>query len=148
MIFSLQDHIEQIKAGTKTQTRRPSDRYKVNKVYAIQPGRGKKGIPDGKIFIVAKRMEVKSSYIPWKKIIDNDISNYVPAYYILQSEAHDEGGYTPREYEKLYEKLYPNWKIRYAYLFRYFPTEILEHLDKGEINEAFEKWNLIRNASV
>jgi hypothetical protein len=59
MIFSKSDHIEQIKAGTKTQTRRPTDRYKVGKLYAIQPGRGKPGIPEGKILIVASRLGLK-----------------------------------------------------------------------------------------
>jgi len=37
MIFSISDHIEQIKSGTKTQTRRRSDRYKVGSLLTIQP---------------------------------------------------------------------------------------------------------------
>jgi len=123
MIFSKADHIYQIQQGTKTQTRRPTDRYKIGTLYAIQPGRGKKGIPDGKILITGKRVEYKTPSPMW--------------YYVLEDEAQAEGGYTPEEYEKLYEKMYPSWEKRYSYLFRYFPTEVLEMLDKGKMNDAF-----------
>jgi len=59
VIFSKSDHIQQIILGTKTQTRRPSDRYQVGKTYAIQPGRGKPAIPEGRIFITDKWMETR-----------------------------------------------------------------------------------------
>jgi len=61
MIFAIEGHIQKIIEGKKTQTRRPSDKYKIGKFYAIQPGRGKLGIPDGKILIVAKRWEMKTT---------------------------------------------------------------------------------------
>ena len=124
MIFSESDHIEQIKAGTKTQTRRDSDRYQVGKLYAIQPGRTKPGIPDGKILIVASRLESREgkgghTLSPmWWKVLDED--------------ALDEGGYTPDEYEALYEKLHPGWKERWVYLFRYYPTKAIEMMERGE----------------
>jgi len=117
MIFSIADHIDQIKAGTKTQTRRPSDRYQVGRLYAIQPWRGKKGIPDGKILITAKTEEYKSENPIWG--------------HIRKWQASAEGGYTPEEYEKLYESMYPGWEKRYAYLFEYFTTEELELMDKA-----------------
>ena len=44
-------------------------------------------------------------------------------YYVLEDEALAEGGYTPSEYEELYEKMHPDWKVRYSYLFRYYPKE-------------------------
>lgn len=37
MIFSIADHVEQIKNGSKTQTRRKSPAYLVGKTYSIQP---------------------------------------------------------------------------------------------------------------
>lgn len=104
MIFSLSDHIEQIKAGTKTQTRRPSNRYIVGKEYAIQPGRGQPAIKDGKILITNKKIETK----PFDKVSIWDASA--------------EGKYTPEDYEELYEKMYPNWVERYVYLFKYVPN--------------------------
>jgi len=118
LIFSIADHIKQIIEGTKTQTRRPSDKYQVGKLYAIQPGRGKKGIPDGKILISAVRTEKKTDGRIWYSVMDN--------------EAKAEGGYTPEEYEELYEKMYPDWEVRYAYLFRYYPTKAIEMMERGE----------------
>ena len=126
MIFSLADHIEQIKAGTKTQTRRPSNRYQVDRLYAIQPGRGKPGIPDGKILITAKAEEYKTEPPIWGRI--------------LKWQAEAEGGYTPEEYEELYESMYPGWEKRYAYLFEYFTTEELELMEKDP-DKGFALYN-------
>jgi len=117
MIFSEADHIEQIKRATKTQTRRPSDRYQVGHLYAIQPGRGKKGIPDGKILITAKDEEWNT-----KNPVFGHISRWA---------AKCEGGYTPKEYEDLYEKMYPGWNVRYVYVFEYWSTEELESIHQA-----------------
>ncbi len=43
MIFS-PEHIAMILAGTKTQTRRVSSKYKADHTYSLQPGRTKPGI--------------------------------------------------------------------------------------------------------
>ena len=126
MIFSLADHVEQIKAGTKTQTRRPTNRYKEDHLYAIQPGRGKKGIPDGKILIIGVMEEHKG--------------NNPALWHILKWQAEAEGGYTPEEYEDLYEKMYPGWEIRYAYLFDYFTAEEIE-LSKTDPDKSFELYH-------
>jgi len=122
MIFSEGNHIEQIKAGTKTQTRRTSDRYEVGKFYSVQPCRTCKGIPEGKILITAKRIEYKSENPIWG--------------HISKWEAKDEGGYTPKEYEELYEKMHPGWTERWAYLFEYYPTEAIKLIEAGELDEA------------
>ena len=97
MIFSL-DHIKQIIAGTKTQTRRKSPAYRVGRTYAIQPGR-KMGILEGRILITRKSEE---------KYLDGGISVV---------DALAEGGYTPGQYETLFSNMYPDWIIRYAYTF-------------------------------
>lgn len=108
MIFSVDDSIEKIKAGTKTQTRRPTDRYLVGKDYAVQLGRTKPGIPEGRIRMLKKSSE---SWKPKDR----------PA--ISRSDARKEGGYIPAHFEQLYEKMYPGWIERYAYEFEYVPSE-------------------------
>lgn len=102
MIFSVYGSIEKIKNRTKTQTRRPTDRYEVGKTYAIQPKRTAKGIPDGRVKILRKITERSNIFFT--------ISTY---------DAFKEGGYTPEEFESLYEKMYPKWTTRYAYKFEY-----------------------------
>lgn len=115
MIFSIHGHIGLIISGHKTQTRRPSDKYIVGNLYAIQPGRGKPGIPEGKILILAKRQE------------NNKLM-------IMPDEARDEGGYTPERYETLYNEMYPGWVERWAYLFRYWSKEEREKWER-RLNE-------------
>jgi len=106
VIFAKADHIKQILGGTKTQTRRSSDRYNVGKTYSIQPCRTCKGIPEGRILIEYKIIEQKG------------ISGK-----IHKDDAKAEGGYTSEGFEELYEKMYPSWEVRYAYVFRFVPSE-------------------------
>ena len=122
MIFSEGDHIEQIKAGTKTQTRRVSDRYEVGKLYTVQPCRTCKGMPEGKILIRAKIIELNHPNPAWG--------------WIMEDDAKAEGGYIPEEYEKLYNKMHPGWEKRYAYLFQYYTTEEIE-LMETDFDKAF-----------
>jgi len=103
MIFS-KDHIKQIIARTKTQTRRKSPAYRVGRTYAIQPGR-KMGILEGRILITRKREE---------KYLDGGISVV---------DALAEGGYTPGQYETLFSNMYPDWIIRYAYTIEFVPRK-------------------------
>jgi len=87
MIFSIGNHIEQIKKGLKTQTRRNSSRYEIGKSYAIQPGRTKKAIPEGRIMIIKKERE--NCYET-----------------ISRRDALAEGVYMPEELEKLYKQIH------------------------------------------
>lgn len=104
MIFSIKNHISLIIQGKKTQTRRPFGRYQVGKTYSLQFGRGKKGIPIGRILILEK----------WDES-PHDISQ------IPEEDYWAEGAYSCTEYEELYESMYPNWKLRTAYEFKYVP---------------------------
>lgn len=113
MIFSIGNHIQQIITGTKTHTRRPTDRYEIGKTYAIQPGRTKKGIPEGRIKIFDK----------WEEPEICVFKHHVAKVAITRTDAEAEGGYTIDEYETLYEKMYPGWKIRWAYKFKFVPKE-------------------------
>jgi len=101
MIFSIEGHIPKIINGEKTQTRRASGRYKLGRFYSIQPSRTSKAIPDGKIIIINKTLEFFAQISP--------------------KDAQEEGGYSPDEFERLYEKLHPKWDERYVYTFRFIP---------------------------
>ncbi|UCD07121.1 MAG: hypothetical protein JSW41_04820 [Candidatus Aenigmatarchaeota archaeon] len=110
MIFSVKGSIQKIIDGTKTQTRRPTDRYEVGKDYAIQPGRGKKAIPEGRIKILKK----------WREAPGMKSTGF---FWITAWDADAEGGYKPPDYERLYRKMYPDWFERFAYEFQFIPNE-------------------------
>ena len=115
MIFSEADHIEQIIGKTKTETRRSSSRYRIGRFYGIQPKRTSKAIPDGKILIIGKVKETRDSQIS-------------------ERSAKAEGGYTPEEYERLYERMHPSWQVRTAYYFAYLNMATVNILlGKGEV---------------
>lgn len=109
MIFAEADHVQQIIDGAKTQTRRASDRYKVGRTYAVQPCRTCKGIPEGRILITQRWLET------WL--------HRGMLYSLSSNDAEAEGGYTPEEYEGLYSKMHPDWKMRWAYDFKFVPSE-------------------------
>ncbi len=104
MIFSIGDHVEMIKIGQKTQTRRNSATYLLGRSYSIQPGRRMPGIPEGRIRIIRKQKERSPGNIS-------------------KEDAWDEGMYMTLEFERLYRKMYPYWEYRYAYTFEFVPTE-------------------------
>jgi len=114
MIFSIGDHIQQIIDGSKTETRRKSDKYKVGVLYAIQPKMYTPGIQVGKIEIINKKKEYRRN---------GDISAYA---------AKKEGGYTPKKFEKLYVDLDPKWKKRVVYKFKYRPDPYLKYCDNPD----------------
>ena len=107
MIFSFEDHVQQIISGKKTQTRRKSDWYQVGQTYSIQEKRAKPAIPEGRILITHKRIEE-------------------PRLRISSDDALAEGGYDPGQFEALYSQMYPGWDIRYAYTFEFKPTKETE----------------------
>lgn len=129
MIFSIEGHIKQIIDRTKTQTRRPSDKYQLGKLYAIQPKRTAKGIPEGKIYITQKFREYKPDIadIPLHAEFTRGWAIMEAGYPLRRYDAEQEGGYTVFDYEDLYETMYPKWAERWAYWFYYYTTEeILE----------------------
>ena len=137
MIFSVEDHIEQIKAGTKTQTRRGSGKYQVGKLYAVQPCRTCKGIVEGKVYIGEKVKEWRPDFsdLPKSARFARKWREMEAGYPIRDYNAKAEGGYTPEEYEELYEKMHPGWTERWAYYFSFFTADEIEEctrLSKGE----------------
>ena len=114
MIFSIGDHIQQIIDGTKTETRRNSDKYKVGRLYSIQPKMYEPGIQIGKIKINSKKEEKRKN---------GPISSYA---------AKKEGGYTPMKFEKLYAKIEPKWKRRIAYKFKFVPDPYRKYCDNPD----------------
>lgn len=130
MIFSVSNHIEQIINGSKRMTRRSSDRYQEDHLYSIQPKRTAKGIPEGKIYITFKKKEWKPdlSDLPPEAHFSRDWRQMEAGYPIQDWEAVLEGGYTSEEFEKLYEQIHPNWRIRWAYMFTFFDKTILAEM--------------------
>ena len=107
MIFS-EEHIEKIKKGTKTQTRRVNrGNYRVGKDYAVQSGRGKMGIQGLRIVIDEIRRETKG------------FPQFAYPTPISHDDAWNEGGYTPETFEELFRLLNPKWNglIRWAFKF-------------------------------
>ena len=98
MIFAMKNHYDFVLIGFKTQTRRDSHRYQVGKTYAIQECRTCKGHPHKRIKITRKWRESAPYTISW-------------------DDAREEGGFTPRKYEELYNKIHPNWNGRWCYKF-------------------------------
>lgn len=102
--YNGRNHFDMVLGGEKTQTRRITDRYQVNKSYAIQPCRTCKGVRGKRLMIDAKWWECCG-----------DIS---------QADAIAEGGYAPEEYEKVFVGLFPNQKInRCVYQFHVIDVE-------------------------
>lgn len=116
MIFSIGDHIQQIIDGSKTETRRNKDTRNVGGIYKIQPKMYTPGLQIGKIEIISKKKEYRRN---------GDISAYA---------AKKEGGYTPKKFEKLYAKMYPSWKKRIVYKFRFVPDPVLKYCDNPDCN--------------
>jgi len=113
MIFAVGNHLEQVVQGIKTQTRRVAKVngliYQIGQTYAIQSGRGKPGDPRGRILITRRWLELHQDKI-------------------TTSDATAEGGYTPEEYEELFNKMHPSWASRYCYEFEFWDYEDFESL--------------------
>ena len=117
-------HFDMVLDGIKTQTRRISDRYEVeserkhpHKVgYAIQKCRTCKGIVGRRIVIDRK----------WKEnCIENmAYSETVPYVDISAQDALAEGGYTPAEYEKEFERLNQKWSGWGRWAYKYHVIEV------------------------
>lgn len=108
MIFNVQGHIDMIRNGIKTQTRRPNRGiYKVGKDYAVQRKRGVKAESD--IRIVMDRI--------WEE--ERRLTHLGLCMLINHQDAWAEGGYTPEQYEKVFRELNPKWDglSRWAFAF-------------------------------
>lgn len=116
MIFSVKGHVEKIINGTKTQTRRKSPAYIVGKTYAVQLGRNKPGIKEGRILILAKWEET---------VFDNLDRGGATIFWISATDATAEGGYTPEEFENLFSLMYPHWIRRFCYRFKFITRKEL-----------------------
>ena len=129
MIFSIPGHIEMIKSGDKTETRRQSGVYSVGRSYSIQERRTGPGSLEGRIRILKKRVET---------INDPPIS---------VESAWAEGKYEALEFEKLYNDLYPGWNSRFAYTFEYVRTlraRAMTIAKEQAQARSLEKWKRIK----
>jgi len=112
MIFNVPGHIEMIRNGEKTQTRRVNcGIYQIGRDYAVQRKRGTKAEPD--IRIVMDSITEESL----DKVIFGGIL-------ISARDVIEEGGYTPFEFENLFENCYPNWNREKRWAFKFHVIEV------------------------
>ena len=114
MIFNVPGHIDMIRSGIKTQTRRVNRGiYQVGKDYAVQSKRGVKAEED--IRIVMDDI--------WEENMLNSVSasDGLPLTpYIFHYDAKREGCYTPEEYEDEFRKAYPKWDKVSRWVFEFY----------------------------
>ena len=104
MIFNVSGHIEMIRNGEKTQTRRVNRGiYQVGRDYAVQWKRGVTAEADIRI-VMDKIWEEKSL-----EFIAKNNKKYPIELYISKEDAWAEGGYTPTKFEGLFRELNFKW---------------------------------------
>lgn len=122
MIFNVPGHIEMIRNGTKTQTRRVNRGiYQVGRNYAVQRKRGVKAEPDIRIVMDKIRKE------PGKIVsISKSGRKYTNAteICITKGDAWAEGNYTPSIYEMDFRKAYPKWNGFSRWVFSFHVIEV------------------------
>ena len=103
MIFNVPGHIDMIRSGIKTQTRRVNRGiYQVGKDYAVQSKRGVKAEEDIRI--------VMGEIWEENMLTRVSASDGLPlTHYIFYDDAKREGCYTPEEYELEFRRAYPKW---------------------------------------
>ena len=128
MIFSIRGHIDMIRKGEKTQTRRVNRGiYQEWKDYAVQQKRGVKAEID--IRIVMDDIWVERC----KNRVDCKGHPLDPCIFIEDAQA--EGGYTPNEYEREFKKAYPAWDSNWRWVYEFHVLEVKtdkEMIRKGE----------------
>jgi hypothetical protein len=111
MIFNVPGHIDMIRNGTKTQTRRVNRGvYQVGRDYAVQQKRGVKAENDIRIVMDKIWEEARYGY-----------GLGVPT--LSEGHAQAEGGYTPQKYEQEFRKAYPRWDEDQRWAFRFHVIE-------------------------
>jgi hypothetical protein len=104
MIFNVPGHIDMIRSGIKTQTRRVNRGiYQVGKDYAVQRKRGVKAESD---------IRIEMDWICEQTVM------------ISKHDACMEGGYTPLMYEKEFRKAYPKWDGVKRWAFKFHVIEV------------------------
>ena len=112
MIFNVPGHIDLIRSGRKTQTRRVNRGiYQVGRDYAVQRKRGVTAE-------ICMRIEIDAI---WEERCEYGWGN---PYYILPRNAQAEGGYTVEEFEDVFRTAYPMWNGETRWAFRFHVIEV------------------------
>ena len=113
MIFNVPGHIDMIRNNKKTQTRRLNRGiYQVGRDYAVQRKRGVKAESD--IRIVMDRI--------WEE--KRRLTHLGLRLFITPQDAWAEGGYTPLEFEEIFDKLDPKWDGPKRWVFKFHVIEV------------------------
>ena len=112
MIFNVPGHIDLIRSGQKTQTRRVNRGiFQVGRDYAVQRKRGVKAE-------IGIRIEIEKI---WEENCKNrvDTRGNILNPCISIYDAKCEGGYIPCDYECEFERAYPKWDggVRWVFFF-------------------------------
>lgn len=104
MIFNAPGHIDMIRREIKTQTRRLNRGiYQVGKDYAVQAKRGMKAEPDIRIVIDEIWEEDGLGIAGGGPAVGNRANDR----YLSEEDAWAEGGYTPIQFEEMFNVVYP-----------------------------------------
>jgi len=114
MIFAVPGHIDKIREGAKTQTRRLNRGiYHIGNDYAVQRKRGVKAESD--IRIVMDTIREEKAGLGYILPCDIEISF---------RDAQEEGGYEAFEYEHEFKKAYPKWDGQKRWRFKFHVVEV------------------------
>ena len=120
MIFNILGHIDLIRNGAKTQTRRVNRGiYKVGKDYAVQRKRGVKAEPNIRIVMDRIREEEAKQFL-----VSAQGVKYPCEIYITKGDALAEGDYTPARFEGLFRELNPKWDSWSRWAFEFHVIEM------------------------
>jgi hypothetical protein len=122
MIFNVPGHIDMIRRGIKTQTRRINRGiYQVGRDYAVQSKQGVKA--EEGIRVVMDKIKKETGKIV---CVSESGREYVNAteIYITKKDAWGEGNYTPSLYELDFRKAYPKWDKVSRWVFEFHVIEV------------------------
>ena len=117
MIFNVPDHIDMIRNGQKTQTRRVNRGiYQVGRDYAVQRKRGVKAEKDIRIVIDRIWSEISYDYFCKNFYVMPSNTKFMP---VTFTDANNEGYWSSFSFEEAFKKLDPKWdrKTRWAYAY-------------------------------
>lgn len=125
MIFNVPGHIDMIRKGQKTQTRRLNRGvYHVGRDYAVQRKRGVNAEKNIRIMMDKIEVEGMTEYHAAVLLSQHGIGHPISQAHISKGDAWAEGNYTPSLYESDFIKAYPKWDGWSRWVFNFHVIEV------------------------